>query len=137
MKIATLLREMDMPKQDAFSHRFYIMADYYQMALENNFELVGIMTGADCEKICAECDGLIVPGSGKDIDPKYYGGTPMNPPQEIDEYALDAKLIDIFVKQGKPIFGVCGGHQDLNIYFGGTIDKINYAPTRMRKSIIP
>ena len=119
---------MNMPKQDAFSHRFYIMADYYKMATEHNFELVGIMTGIDCEAICRECDGLIVPGSGKDIDPKYYGGTPFPVPQEIDEYALDAKVIDMFVKQKKPIFGVCGGHQDLNIYFGGTIEQIDYDP---------
>jgi len=128
MKIATLVREMDMPTPGAFSHRFYISADYYQMAIEHGFEFVAIMTGIDCEAICRECDGLIVPGSAKDIDPKYYGGEPMDPPQEIDEYAIDAKIIDIFVKQGKPIFGVCGGHQDLNIYFGGDIGKIDYDP---------
>ena len=133
MKIATLLREMDMPTPGAFSHRFYIMADYYNMAMECGFELVGIMTGMDCEKICDECDGLIVPGSGKDIDPKYYGGEPMDPPQQIDEYALDAKIIDIFVKKGKPIFGVCGGLQDLNIYLGGSIGKIDYDPHQDEK----
>ena len=133
MKIATLVREMDMPTPGAFSHRFYIMADYYDMAIENNFELVGIMSGMDCENIAEYCDGLIVPGSAKDIDPKYYGGTPMDPPQVIDEYALDAKLIDLFVKAGKPIFGVCGGHQDLNIYFGGDIERIDYDPHQDEK----
>ena len=133
MKIATLVREMDMPTPGAFSHRFYIMADYYDMAIENGFELVGIMSGMDPEEICASCDGLIVPGSGKGIDPKYYGGEPMDPPQKIDEYALDAKIIDIFVRAGKPIFGVCGGHQDLNIYFGGTIEKIDYDPHQDEK----
>lgn len=135
MKIATLVREMDMPTPGAFSHRFYIMADYYDMALENGFELVGIMSGLDCEEICASCDGLIIPGSAKDIDPKYYGGAPMDPPQKIDEYALDAKLIDLFVKAGKPIFGVCGGHQDLNIYFGGDIAKIDYDPHQDEKKL--
>lgn len=133
MKIATLVREMDMPTPGAFSHRFYIMADYYDMAIEEGFELVGIMSGMDCEEICSLCDGLIVPGSGKDIDPKYYGGEPFDPPQKIDEYALDAKLIDIFVRQGKPVFGVCGGLQDLNIYFGGSIAKIDYDPHQDEK----
>lgn len=126
MKIATLLREMTMEKPGAFDHRFYIMADYYKMAMELGFELVGVMSGMDCEAICRECDGLIIPGSAKDIDPKYYGGEPLDPPQEIDEYALDAKLIDIFVKEGKPIFGICGGHQELNVYFGGNIYRIDY-----------
>ena len=134
MKIATLMREMKTETPNIYwEHRFYIMADYYRMAEELGFELVGIMSGCDAEDVCRECDGLIVPGSAKDIDPKYYGGEPMDPPQDIDEYALDAKLIDIFLKQGKPIFGVCGGEQDLNIYFGGSIGKIDYDPHQDEK----
>lgn len=129
MKIATLVREMHVePLDSIFSPRMYLSTDLYTMAKELDFELVAVVSGADCEEICKLCDGLIVPGSAKDIDPKYYGGDPMDPPQEIDEYALDSKLIDLFVKQGKPIFGICGGHQDLNIYFGGSISKIDYPP---------
>ena len=133
MKIATLVREMKMPTPGPFDHRYYIMDDYYKMAKKYHFELVCIMTGEDCEEICALCDGLIVPGSAADIDPKHYGGTPMDPPQEVDEYALDAKVIGEFVKQGKPIFGVCGGHQDLNVFFGGDIYRIDYDPHQDEK----
>ncbi|MBQ8416824.1 MAG: gamma-glutamyl-gamma-aminobutyrate hydrolase family protein [Clostridia bacterium] len=129
MKIATLVREMHVePLDSIFSPRMYLSMDLYTMAKELDFELVAIISGQDCEEICKLCDGLIVPGSAKDIDPKYYGGEAMDPPQQIDEYALDAKVIDLFVKQGKPIFGICGGHQDLNIYFGGSISKIDYDP---------
>jgi putative glutamine amidotransferase len=67
------------------------------------------------------CDGLIVPGSGTNIDPTYYGGEPFDPKNPVDEYALDSKLIDAFIKKGKPVFGICGGLQAINVYFGGTL----------------
>ena len=104
-----------------WARRFFVLMEYYKMAIDYDFELVAIMSGCDCEEVCSLCDGLIIPGSGKDIDPKYYGGTPFNPPQEIDEYALDSKVMEIFLKQKKPIFGICGGHQDINVYFGGKL----------------
>jgi len=58
-----------------------------------------------------------------DINPKYYGGEDI--PPKVDEYALDAALIKYFYEHGKPIFGVCGGHQALNVFFGGSIKKID------------
>lgn len=128
MKIAIVFREKTIPGGGNFDHHFYILDEYYKMAIENGIELVGIMTGLDCEEICAACDGLILPGSAKAIDPKYYGGKPMDPPLAVDEYGLEAKIIGTFVKQGKPIFGICHGLQALNIFFGGDIAKINYDP---------
>ena len=136
MKIATRVREMKMKKPGAFDHRFYIMADYYYMARELGIELVPVIAGQELGDIADVCDGLILPGSGTATDPKYYGGEPMDPPQEIDEYALDARLIDAFVKRGKPIFGICGGEQGLNIYFGGTIAKAADIKAREGKSDI-
>lgn len=123
MKIATLLRHVNMERQEVWDNRFYITQDYQLMAEENKIGLCAIMTKYDIEEVCEICDGLIIPGSAMDIDPKYYGGKPFDPPQELDEYALDAKAIECFVKAGKPIFGICGGFQDLNIYFGGDIVK--------------
>ena len=94
------------------------------MAQELGIGLTTIVTEYDFEKVCAVCDGLIVPGSPIDIDPTYYGGEPFDPPAIADEYALDRKVIDCFARQGKPMFGVCGGIQALNVFFGGTLKRV-------------
>lgn len=79
----------------------------------------------------AEFDGLLIPGGG-DVDPAFYhrpldGGEP--PDRELDEHQFAA--IGAFVRAGKPILGVCRGHQVLNVYFGGTLIQdipTQYAP---------
>ena len=66
-------------------------------------------------------DGLLLPG-GVDVSPCYYHQE--NIACEDCDPALDAlqyAVLDAFVKAGKPIFGICRGHQLLNVYFGGTL----------------
>ena len=121
MNIATTLRYVNLGDR-WWAHRYYIMHDYQLMAEKLGFGMVAIMNDCDIENVCERCDGLIVPGSSTDINPKYYGGEDI--PPEVDEYALDAALIKYFYEHGKPIFGICGGHQVLNIYFGGSIRRM-------------
>lgn len=47
----------------------------------------------------------------------------MDPARDAAEYAL----IDAFLQADKPIFGICRGHQLLNVYFGGSL--IQHIPT--------
>ena len=66
-------------------------------------------------------DGLLLPGGG-DIDPQRYGqevnGSRWVKP-ELD--ALQFAVLDAFVKAKRPVFGICRGHQLLNVYFGGSL----------------
>lgn len=128
MKLATLLRyvELNAEGHDAvWNTRFYIGNGYEKMAKQHNIGLVAIMTEYDIESVLAECDGLVIPGSATNINPQYYGGQPWETPEPVDEYGFDSKIIESFVKAGKPIFGVCGGMQELNVYFGGTMKMID------------
>jgi len=124
MNIATTLRYVDLKEGGNWDHRYYIMNDYPLMARKFGAGLVAIMSEHDIEGICANCDGLIIPGSGTNIDPTYYGGKPFDPPNAVDEYSLDAKLMKHFFEAGKPIFGICGGHQAINVFFGGTLTRV-------------
>ena len=66
-------------------------------------------------------DGLLLPG-GCDVNPVRYGKNRI--PQETVDDDLDALQFDVlsrFLEAGRPVLGICRGHQLLNIAFGGTL----------------
>lgn len=67
-------------------------------------------------------DGLILSG-GTDLNPFLYGedfkeGIHLVSPER-DWYEMI--VVEEFLKTGKPILGICRGHQLLNVYFHGTL----------------
>lgn len=69
----------------------------------------------------ADFDGLLLPG-GADVSPQRYGQEniacgPTDP--ALDDVQLPA--IERFLQAGKPVLGICRGHQLLNVFFGGTL----------------
>jgi putative glutamine amidotransferase len=69
-----------------------------------------------------DLDGLVVTG-GVDVAPGSYGQAPRDPAWAGDRVrdAYELALVRAFYSQNKPIFGVCRGHQVLNVAFGGTL----------------
>ncbi len=69
-----------------------------------------------------ELDGLILEG-GSDVSPKNYGETPLKPEWNGDYIrdVYETQLLKEFVKQGKPVLGVCRGAQLINVAYGGTL----------------
>ncbi len=67
-------------------------------------------------------DAIMITG-GVDVDPKYYGEEPhvdlgsVHPERDIAELPLARWAI----AEGKPIFGICRGHQVINVALGGTL----------------
>ena len=130
MNVATLLRYMDMKKGDEYywNYRYYILHDYKIMAEKYKIGMYAIMSEYGLDEICNACDGLFVPGSGANINPKYWGGEDDPTNDHGDEFALDYKVIKKFYEAGKPIFGICGGFQGLNVFLGGSIKLIPDLP---------
>ncbi len=91
---------------------------YYIEAVEN---CGGVPVTVYCPSAWEGFDGLILCG-GNDVDPKYYE-EPFNGAVDIDEKrdAAEMKLIQKFLDAGKPILGICRGHQILNVFFGGSL----------------
>ena len=60
---------------------------------------------------------------GADIAPETYGETPMNPAWSGDRIRdrYEIELFHEFVRQGKPVFGICRGCQMINVALGGTL----------------
>lgn len=72
---------------------------------------------ADVERF----DALILSGGG-DVDPARYGEDNaacfgIDPARD----EAENRLIEAFLRAGKPILGICRGHQVLNVFFGGSL----------------
>ncbi|HUD84484.1 MAG TPA: gamma-glutamyl-gamma-aminobutyrate hydrolase family protein [Candidatus Saccharimonadales bacterium] len=84
------------------------------------------------------CDGVLMTG-GDDIDPKLYAKDlpealaktvgPLEPDRDTWERVMIAEIL----QRQKPLFGICRGHQMLNVALGGTL--VVDIPTQVPKAL--
>jgi len=67
-------------------------------------------------------DGLVLQG-GADISPQSYGEEPARPEWAGDRLRdnYEIELLHEFMEAGKPVLGICRGHQLINVAQGGTL----------------
>jgi putative glutamine amidotransferase len=67
-------------------------------------------------------DGLVMQG-GADVAPATYGQAPIDPrwPGDPVRDRYELALLREFLRQRKPVIGICRGCQLLNVAFGGTL----------------
>jgi putative glutamine amidotransferase len=67
-------------------------------------------------------DGLVLQG-GADIDPVAYGEdpSPLLQPTDVLRDRFELRLLDGFIRAGKPVLGICRGMQLINVAHGGTL----------------
>jgi putative glutamine amidotransferase len=72
--------------------------------------------------VAADLDALVLAG-GADVAPSTYGAEPLQPQwagqPERDHYEIS--LLRAFIDAGRPVLGICRGHQLLNVALGGTL----------------
>ena len=68
-------------------------------------------------------DGLLISGGDFDIDPKYYGEKIQSDKIQTiqDRTNFEFKVLEKYFPYNKPILGICGGSQLLNVFFGGSL----------------
>lgn len=70
-----------------------------------------------------QLDGLLIPGGDFDIPPSYYGSETIHEKVTLnpDRTKFEFSLAQAMKEANKPILGICGGMQLLNVIFGGSL----------------
>lgn len=78
------------------------------------------------DAIMAQIDGLLLTGSLSNVHPDRYAGNlgPSSLPLDPWRDACTWGLLDRCLAQGKPVFALCRGFQELNVYAGGSLDQM-------------
>lgn len=74
-------------------------------------------------KLLATTQGALLPGSHFDADPQRYGEAPIPAcnPADPARTAVDELLLQDAFNLHKPVFGICQGTQNLNVWRNGTL----------------
>ena len=70
----------------------------------------------------AEADGLLIPGSEQDINPKLWGEKDICTNDVNDDLDnIQWRLLELAEEQNKAVLGICRGMQFMNVFCGGTL----------------
>lgn len=74
-------------------------------------------------EILKSIDGLMITGSGFDLDPSWFGEQPHPKlgPLNNNRFAYESELLRNALRQSVPVLGICGGCQTMNVVAGGTL----------------
>jgi putative glutamine amidotransferase len=78
---------------------------------------------AHIASLIASTQGVLLPGSGFDVDPERYGEKPIPAcgPADPARTAVDELLLEDAFNLHKPILGICQGLQSLNVWRNGSL----------------
>ncbi|MEK6398176.1 MAG: gamma-glutamyl-gamma-aminobutyrate hydrolase family protein [Terriglobus sp.] len=78
---------------------------------------------AELKAMAQAADGILLPGSGADIDPAKYGhaADPASAPADPLREQTDRALFEAAEATKKPLLGICFGTQSMNVFYGGTL----------------
>lgn len=106
--------------------KFYIRHGYVDAIIRAGGYPVGLPLLGDrdyAKRMIEVADGVMLPGSLTDVDPKLYGAELLDHCGELgpkrDE--SDFFLLELAAERKMPVFGICYGHQVLNVFYGGSL----------------
>jgi len=109
-------------------HPFHRTSEKYLQAVVDPADctpviLPALAEGGLLETYAERLDGLLLTGGAPNVEPHHYGGSPSVEGTKHDPHrdATILPLIRACVDRGVPVLGLCLGHQEMNVAFGGTL----------------
>jgi putative glutamine amidotransferase len=149
-----LIAPSDERRGEEFGDQSISLADTYQRAVVAAGGVPVILSYMADPRVIAEsvrrCDGVLLTG-GDDINPQLYmRRVPRHLAKTVKPALWERDLRELMVikelfRQRKPVFGVCRGHQLLNVALGGTLvvdiarqmpDAINHSRDDRKNEIV-
>ncbi|MBI3609218.1 MAG: gamma-glutamyl-gamma-aminobutyrate hydrolase family protein [Nitrospirae bacterium] len=118
----------------------YFLRARYVDAIKDLGGIPFILPIAEDPKLLAELlhriDGLLITGSGPDLDPRLYGERPTARFKIMSRQrsAFELGLAKQALKLDRPVLGICGGLQLLNVAMDGSL--IQDIATQMRGALV-
>jgi putative glutamine amidotransferase len=109
-------------------HPFHLVGEKYMTAIAEASGGIPVLLPAlgdsgDIEEVLRHLDGIVLPGSPSNVEPRHYAGPPSEPGtlHDPERDATTLTLIPRAVAMGVPLLGICRGFQEMNVAFGGTL----------------
>ena len=87
------------------------------------FLIPALGDSSDVRDYADRLDGLLLTGSRSHVAPYRYGGEATIAPACLDEDrdTVALALAERMIEDGRPVFGICRGFQEINVLFGGSL----------------
>lgn len=86
------------------------------------------------EAVVPRLDGLLIPGSPSNVEPRHYDGTPSQP-NTLHDPARDGIILPLLraaIRADLPVLAICRGIQELNVALGGSLhQRLHEVPGRL------
>ena len=116
---------------------WYAIRENYFTSIEESGGIgVGIPHNTkDIVSLLHKIDGLVITGGNFDIDPNIFGESSVHKTVKLKENRTNFELLaaEIMLKQNKPVLGICGGEQLINVLYKGSL--IQHIPDEIKNPI--
>ena len=138
MKKPLIALTLDYETSKGYSkYPWYAIRENYFTSIEESGGIgVGIPHNMkDIVSLLHKIDGLVITGGNFDIDPNIFGESSVHKTVKLKENRTNFELLaaEIMLKQNKPVLGICGGEQLINVLYKGSL--IQHIPDEIKNSI--